>query len=59
LTRAWWRQIAASERTWAWDCLREALPGCAVDQHDNSLASITTTFPGGGIGAVEVTAADQ
>lgn len=51
----------AEEEVWARDCLRKALPGCAVDQYDdNSKASmydLTIAYPGGAIGAVEVTAA--
>jgi hypothetical protein len=45
------------DEAWARDCLREALPGCAVD--DNSEASmydLAITYPDGAIGAVEVTA---
>lgn len=51
----------AEEEAWARDCLREALPGCAVDQHDDnseaSMYDLAITYPGGAIGAVEVTAA--
>lgn len=49
------------DEAWVRDCLREALPGCAVDQHDDNseacMYDLTITIPGGAIGAVEVTAA--
>ena len=47
--------------TWVRECLREALPSCAVDQHDDNseaaMHDLTITHPDGTIGAVEVTAA--
>jgi hypothetical protein len=49
------------EEAWARDCLREALPGCSVDQHDDnseaSMFDLTITYPDGHVGALEVTAA--
>ncbi len=49
------------EEAWARDCLRVALPGCAVEQHDDNseagMYDLTITYPDGAIGAVEVTAA--
>ncbi len=49
------------EEAWARDCLRAALPGCAVDQHDDNseagMYDLTITYRDGAIGAVEVTAA--
>jgi hypothetical protein len=50
----------AEEEAWVQDCLRVALPGCAVDQYDDNseagMYDLTITYPGGGTGAVEVTA---
>ena len=41
----------AEEEVWARDCLREALPGCAVDQYDDnsevSMYDLTITYPVG------------
>jgi hypothetical protein len=49
------------EEAWARDCLRAALPGCVVDQHDDnseaSMYDLTITYPDGAVAAVEVTAA--
>ena len=45
------------EEAWARDCLREALPGCVVDQHDDnseaSMYDLTIAYPDGAFGAVE------
>ena len=49
------------EEAWARDCLREALPECTVDQHDDnseaSMHDLTITYPDGRVAAVEVTTA--
>jgi len=51
----------SDEEVWARDCIREALPGCTANQHDDgsepSMYDLTITYPDGQIGAVEVTAA--
>jgi hypothetical protein len=50
-----------AEEVWARNCIREALPGCTVNQHDDgsepSMYDLTITYPDGHTGAVEVTAA--
>jgi hypothetical protein len=49
------------EEAWVRDNLRQALPGCAIDQHDDNsepgMYDLTIAYPDGTIGAVEVTAA--
>jgi hypothetical protein len=49
------------EEAWVRDNLREALPDCAVDQHDDNsepgMYDLMITYPDGTSGAVEVTAA--
>lgn len=51
----------SDEEAWTRDCIREALPGCTVDQHDDGsqpgMYDLKVTYPGGSVGAVEVTAA--
>lgn len=51
----------SDEEVWVRDCIREALSGCTVGQHDDgsepSMHDLTITYPDGRIGAVEVTAA--
>lgn len=51
----------SAEEAWARDCIREALPECAVCQHDDGsepgMYDLTITYPDGQLGAVEVTAA--
>jgi hypothetical protein len=51
----------SDEEVWARDCIREALPGCTINQHDDgsepSMYDLTITYPDGRIAAVEVTAA--
>ena len=51
----------SDEEAWARDCIREALPGCTVTQHDDgsepSMYDLTITYPDGHSGAVEVTGA--
>ena len=46
------------DEAWARKCLHAALPGCAVDQHDDNseagMYDLTITYPDG---AIEVTAA--
>jgi hypothetical protein len=49
------------DEVWARDCIRQALPGSRVDQHDDGSESgmydFTVTYPDGTTGAVEITAA--
>jgi hypothetical protein len=51
----------SDEEVWARDCVRAALPGSTVKQHDDGsepgMYDLTITYPDGGIGAIEVTAA--
>lgn len=51
----------SDEEAWARDCIREALRGCTVNQHDDGsepgMYDLAITYPDGHIGAVEVTAA--
>ena len=50
-----------SEEVWAKACIEEALPKAIVEQHDDgssrSMYDLTITYPGGSIGAVEITTA--
>lgn len=54
-------RLLSDEEAWACDCIREALPGCTVNQHDDgsgpSMYDLTITYPDGHVGAAEVTAA--
>jgi hypothetical protein len=51
----------SDEEVWAQDCIRVALPGSTVKQHDDGsepgMYDLTITYPDGRIGAIEVTAA--
>lgn len=46
------------EEAWTRDCLRAALPGCAVDQDDDNsvvgMHNLAITYPDGAVGAVKV-----
>jgi hypothetical protein len=54
------RRLRDEER-WAQACIQHALPGCAVEPHDDgsrsSMYDLKIVYPDGSLGAVEVTAA--